>query len=279
MHPYLSLMRLDKPIGILLLLWPTLWALWLASNQHPDRGIVALFIIGVILMRSAGCVINDIFDQHLDSKVSRTRLRPLAAGTLTTHSALILFVLLILSAGSVLFFLNQKTRFLALGGALLAVIYPLLKRIIPLPQFGLGVAFAWGIPMAFAACQQPLSEAACWLFASAFFWIVMYDTLYAMVDRYDDLSAGIHSSAIFFGKNDRLMIFLLQLAALFCLLKTGLLFHLKTHYYICLASAGCLFAWQQWLIRDRHPHRCFQAFMNNHWVGLLIFLGLLRMPL
>ena len=275
MRHYLALMRLDKPIGTLLLLWPTLWGLWLASNGPPRPLLLGLFITGVILMRSAGCVINDIADQSFDGLVARTRTRPLAAGVLTRRQASIVFALLLAAAASLLIFLNPLTRWLAIACVFLAAGYPFLKRITHLPQLGLGVAFAAGIPMAFAACQNTLPLALLWPFTATFCWIVMYDTLYAMTDRDDDLKAGIRSTAILFGRHDRLVIGLLQLATLAGLAGTGQAFSLDTPYYLSLLPVAGLFLYQQWLIRHRQPDRCFQAFLNNQWVGFAVFAGIM----
>jgi len=270
----MTLTRLDRPIGILLLLWPTLWALWLASAGLPSPVITGIFVTGTVLMRSAGCIINDIADRKLDRHVRRTRHRPLATGEVSVTFALVVFFLLLLLSASLLVFLNQFVFWLALFGVVLTVLYPQLKRITHLPQAGLGLAFAWGIPMAFAACENTLPAKAFWPFAATFAWILMYDTLYAMTDRPDDVKAGIRSTAILFGKQDRLMIALLQCATLLLLAVTGKIFSLGNIFFASLIIAGILFVFQQWLIRDRLPEPCFRAFLNNHWVGCVIFAGI-----
>lgn len=274
MTPWIALMRLDKPIGILLLLWPTLWALWLASKGHPDPFLVGVFVTGVVLMRSAGCVMNDMADARLDAQVTRTRSRPLATGTLTRTQAGLLLLGLLTSAASLLLFLNPLSRWLAVAGVLLCALYPFMKRITHLPQLILGVAFSLGIPMAFAASLNALPVEAFWPFAAAFCWTVMYDTLYAMTDRPDDIKAGIRSTAILFGRQDRVITGLLQLLTLALLFKTGKVFYLGRPYYASVVLTGLLFLYQQWLIRHRDPATCFRAFLNNQWAGLLIFMGI-----
>ncbi len=271
---YAYLMRLNKPIGILLLLWPTLWALWLASAGKPSWGLLIIFIAGVILMRSAGCIINDFADRHFDGKVRRTRSRPLAAGTVTTSEALILFVLLCLLALTLVLRLNRLTLIYAVLGAGLAVFYPFMKRFTHWPQAGLGLAYTWGVPMAFAATQGRLSWEAWFLFFTAMLWPLIYDTFYAMVDREDDLKVGIKSTAILFGRADRLMTGLLQGVFLLALGLVGWIFHLGFYYYLSLVFAAGLFCYQQYLIRRQDPGACFKAFLNNHWVGMAIFIGI-----
>ena len=273
--PYLLLMRLNKPIGIFLLLWPTLWALWLASAGHPDMTIVSIFILGVIFMRSAGCIINDIADRHVDQYVERTRLRPLATGEITVKSAFILFFLLLLCAFCLVLLLNPLTIGLAFVGALLAIIYPFLKRITHLPQFGLGLAFAWGVPMAYAALTHT-TPVECWiLFAAAAIWPVIYDTFYAMVDKKDDVTAGVKSTAILFGRHTALIIGLLQIIFILLLILLGRQYQLNIYYYLSLLITAFLFLYQQYLIKSGVRERYFQAFLNNNWVGMILFLGLL----
>jgi len=272
---YIYLMRLDKPIGILLLLWPALWALWLASNGFPDTKILFIFIAGVILMRSAGCIVNDFADRKFDSHVSRTRERLLASGKVKPHEALLLAGIIALLAFLLVLNCNQLTIKLAFIGALLTVIYPFLKRITHLPQLGLGVAFAFSIPMAFAAVTERISFEAWWLFVAALIWPVIYDTMYAMVDRFDDMKIGVKSTAILFAQKDKLMIATLQIIFLMMMIITGKLFQLRWIYYCSLFCAGLLFLYQQFLIKNRDPHACFKAFLNNNWVGLLIFCGIL----
>ena len=271
---YLILMRLNKPIGILLLLWPTLWGLWLASQGQPQGKILAIFVIGVILMRSAGCIINDFADRHLDGHVKRTRDRPLACGKVSPRAALILAALLSFSAFLLVLFCNAFTIFLAFIGLALTSLYPLMKRFTHLPQCGLGVAFAWGIPMAFAAEVNQLTAAAWFLFLTAMIWPIIYDTMYAMVDREDDQRAGIKSTAILFNSMDKHIIALLQAVFVLMLIFVGIIFQLHRIYYAALFVATLCFIYQQWLIKDRDVTRCFRAFLNNNWVGLIIFLGI-----
>lgn len=272
---YVFLMRLHKPIGIFLLLWPTLWALWLAGLGHPNPFIVMIFILGVIVMRSAGCVINDVADRQVDQFVTRTRLRPLAAGKVSLHEALILFLVLMLIALALVLFLNSFTILLAFVGAFLASIYPLLKRVTHLPQLGLGIAFAWGVPMAFAAENNVITANDWQVFLTAAVWPFMYDTLYAMTDRDDDLKIGVKSTAILFGRWDKFIVGLLQVILILLFIQMGYLFKLKWHYYVAVFAAGLLFCYQQWLIKDRDGNACFKAFLNNNWVGMIIFIGIL----
>lgn len=272
---YLYLMRLDKPIGILLLLWPTLWALWLAAQGFPDAKILMIFISGVILMRSAGCVMNDIFDRGFDGRVARTRTRPLAAGTVSVKQAFALAAVLAAIAFALVLFCNALTILLSLAGAVFAVTYPLLKRVTHLPQAGLGVAFSWGVPMAFAAVTGQISASAWLLFAAAALWPVIYDTMYAMTDRADDIKIGVKSTAILFGNHDVLIVGLLMMIFLTLLFITGNIFHLHTIYFFSLFVAATLFARQLWLIHTRQPAKCFQAFLENNWVGMIIFIGIL----
>ena len=269
------LVRLNKPIGILLLLWPTLWALWLASSGHPDSLILFVFIAGVIVMRSAGCIANDLADRHVDGHVKRTSERPLASGKISVRAALILFFVLLSIAFCLVSFCNLFTIQLAFIGAALAVIYPFLKRVTHLPQFGLGIAYTWGVPMAFAAETNAVSPAAWFLFITGMLWPVMYDTMYAMVDRDDDVKIGVKSTAILFGEWDKRIIASLQIIFLTLLVLVGIIFQLQMIYYFSLAISSLFFVYQQWLIKDREREACFRAFLNNNWVGLIIFLGIL----
>lgn len=271
---YAYLMRLHKPIGILLLLWPTLWALWLAGSGRPDREVLGIFVVGVVLMRSAGCIINDFADRHFDGHVRRTRDRPLASGKVTVAEALILFVILSLLALCLVLRLNQLTFFCAVIGAALIVIYPFMKRFTHLPQLGLGLAFTWGIPMAFAAQQGKLTWQVWFLYFTAILWPLIYDTFYAMTDREDDLKLGLKSTAILFGRADRAILGFLQGIFLLALSVVGVIFHLGLPYYGSLMVAALLFGYQQHLIRERAPEACFKAFLNNHWVGAVIFVGI-----
>lgn len=271
---YGYLMRLDKPIGILLLLWPTLWAIWLASKGYPPLNIVFIFIAGVMLMRSAGCIVNDIADRHIDRHVKRTANRPLAANKISLLEAFMLASILLLIAFCLVLLCNAFTIMLAFIGALLTLIYPLLKRYTHLPQLGLGIAFAWGVPMAFAAINNKVPLSAILLFFTAMLWPLIYDTLYAMVDRSDDLKIGVKSTAILFGEYDKFILGLLQALFFLSLLATGLAFKLKIYYYFSLLAAAGFMIYQQYLIKDRDPEKCFIAFLNNNWLGLVIFFGI-----
>ena len=271
--PYLRLMRVDRPVGTLLLLWPTLAALWLAAEGMPPVGVLVAFVVGTFLARSAGCVINDIADRKFDDHVARTRDRPLATGEVSLPAALVLLAILAAACLAVVLMLNRLAQALALGGALVAAVYPFLKRWTHWPQAALGVAFSWGIPMAFAAVNGAVSGAAWLLFAASLVWIVAYDTMYAMVDRDDDLKVGIKSTAILFGRADRLIVAVLQLLVLVMLLGLGTVLALGAAYYLAVVVIGGLFVYQQWLIRGREREPCFRAFGNNVWVGFALFVG------
>jgi 4-hydroxybenzoate polyprenyltransferase len=271
---YAQLMRLDRPIGIWLLLWPMLWALWLASDGRPDQRIFVVFVLGTLLMRSAGCVINDYADREFDPHVKRTAQRPLARGAVRPGEALALFALLLACAAALLPLLNRSTQLLAVVGALLAVIYPFMKRVFALPQAWLGVAFGWAVPMAFAAQSGHVPATGWILFATTLAWTVAYDTLYAMVDRDDDLRIGVRSSAILFGSRDRALVGMLQLATVLGLAWVGVRESLGHWYWLGLLAAALLFLRQQWLIREREPTACFVAFLGNHWIGVAVFVGL-----
>jgi 4-hydroxybenzoate polyprenyltransferase len=272
---YALLMRLHRPIGIYLLLWPTLWALWLAGNGQPPASIVLIFVLGVVLMRSAGCVINDIADRGFDPHVARTRDRPLAAGRVTLAEAAALTATLILLAFALVLTQNTLTIQLAFIGLALAVTYPFMKRLHPLPQVHLGAAFGWAIPMAYAAVSNELPLIAWLLFLANVLWSVIYDTEYAMVDREDDLRIGVKSTAILFGERDKQIIGYLQVVLLTLLVGIGLLSDRGGVYYLGLLIAAWLALYQQYLIRDRAPEACFKAFLNNNAFGLAIFCGLL----
>lgn len=271
---YTRLMRLEKPIGIFLLLWPTLWGLWVAAEGMPDMLVFVVFILGVILMRSAGCVINDYADRDFDPHVERTKLRPIAAGAVKPKEALILFVVLCLTAFSLVLLLNTFTILLSFGGALLAASYPFMKRYTHLPQVVLGAAFAWAIPMAFAAQTNDIPIVAWLLFIATVLWAVAYDTMYAMVDREDDLKVGVKSTAILFGDADKVIIGIIQLLVLLTLLIVGNHLAMSWPYYLGLAIATLLAIYQQYLIKDRAGPQCFRAFLNNNWFGCAIFCGI-----
>ncbi len=271
---YAELMRLHRPIGIFLLLWPTLWALWIAGYGAPHWKNVLIFVLGVVLMRSAGCVINDYADRNLDGHVARTVGRPLVTGRVSPREALVLFGVLCLLAFGLVLLTNPFTVALSFGGVALAALYPFMKRYTYLPQVFLGAAFAWAIPMAFAAERGELVPETWLLYATTLVWTVAYDTQYAMVDRPDDLKAGIRSTAILFGDADRFMIGVLQATTLFCLLMLGGRLEATAPYYLGLATAAGLFGWQHYLIRDRSGPGCFAAFLHNNWVGLAVFLGI-----
>lgn len=270
---YWQLMRMHKPIGALLLLWPTLWSLWLAADGVPRWDVMVIFVLGVFVMRSAGCVINDFADRKVDGHVKRTRERPLVSGQVSSGEAIALFVGLCLLAFGLVLLTNPLTIQLSVGGVLLAFCYPFMKRYTHLPQVVLGAAFAWAIPMAFAAQSGALGVEVWLLYTAVVLWTVVYDTFYAMVDRDDDLRIGVKSTAILFGEQDRLMTGVLQALTLYALVMVGSRFELGTFYYISLGVAAALFAYQQYLIRFRQREACFKAFMNNNWVGLAIFIG------
>ncbi len=271
---YALLMRIDKPIGTLLLLWPTMWALWIAGAGKPDIVPVIVFVAGAFLMRSAGCVVNDLLDRKLDIHVSRTKDRPLAARRVTPREAILLFVVLASIAFLLVLLTNRLTLLLSIGGALLAITYPLMKRFTYLPQVYLGAAFGWAIPMAFAAQTGAVPEIAWLLFFANVLWVTAYDTEYAMVDRKDDLKIGIKSTAILFGELDRAIIGVLQITFLTALFLLGERLDLGGYYQLSLAAALILFLYQQWLIRRREESKCFRAFLNNNWVGMVLFGGI-----
>ena len=271
---YWRLMRFDKPIGILLLLWPALWALWIAAEGHPGFANIAVFGFGVVLMRAAGCVINDYADRNFDPHVERTRQRPIAAGAVAPREALILFGVLLALAFFLVLTRNAMTVALSFAGAFLAASYPFTKRYTHLPQAYLGIAFGWAVPMAFAAETGSL-PLVCWLlFLATALWALVYDTLYAMVDRDDDLKIGVKSTAILFGVHDRLIVGLIQLAMGLVLAWVGHLAGLGAFFWLGWLGAAGFFVYQQWLIKDRDKSRCFRAFLNNHWYGATLFAGI-----
>jgi 4-hydroxybenzoate polyprenyltransferase len=273
-NAYWRLMRFDRPIGSLLLLWPTWWALLLAGQGHPRFRNIVIFTLGVVLMRAAGCVMNDIADRNYDLHVKRTRTRPIAAGELTVRQALITFFLLLLAAFSLVLLTNPLTIKLAFAGAALASTYPFFKRFTHLPQVVLGIAFGWGIPMAFAAETAALPWTAWWVLGINVIWAVIYDTLYAMVDRDDDVAIGVKSTAILFGQRDLSILKMLMGVMISMLAWLGMALALSWPFYAAVAAAGVLFGVQQWKIRDRGRDNCFWAFLNNNWIGLVVFAGL-----
>ncbi|WP_253381108.1 4-hydroxybenzoate octaprenyltransferase [unidentified bacterial endosymbiont] len=271
---YHRLMRTDKPIGALLLLWPTLWALWVATPGIPPLWILGVFIAGVWLMRAAGCVVNDYADRKFDGHVKRTANRPLPSGQVTGKEARALFVVLVLLSFLLVLTLNTMTILLSVAALALAWVYPFMKRYTHLPQVVLGAAFGWSIPMAFAAVSESL-PLSCWLmFLANILWAVAYDTQYAMVDRDDDLKIGIKSTAILFGRQDNTIIGILQVAVLALMVAIGRLNELNWAFYWSVLIAGLLFAYQQKLLAKREREACFKAFLNNNYVGLVLFLGL-----
>lgn len=270
---YLDIMRLNRPVGTLLLLWPTLAALWLAGEGHPSWLLVAVFTVGTFVMRSAGCVINDFADRGWDRFVERTRDRPLTSGRISETEALTLFLALAAVGALLLVFLNPLTRALALVAFALAVVYPFMKRWTYLPQVVLGAAFSWAIVMAYASVLGHVPAEAWLMFVGSLLWIVAYDTQYAMVDRDDDVHVGIKSTAILFGAADRFMVGLLQASAVLSFALLGAQLQLGSLYALGLWTAGGLFAYQQYLMRDRSREGCFKAFRNNVWVGFALFAG------
>lgn len=272
-----ALLRLDKPIGIFLLLWPTLMALWIAGEGKPDLTIVCVFIIGTVITRSAGCVINDLMDQKFDKQVARTCSRPLVSGlseNITPFEAKILFVILLILGFGLVTYLNRYTIGLSMVAVLLFTIYPLMKRYTYWPQAVLGLAFSWGIPMAYAALYSSFNKATWMLFLANFCWIMAYDTQYAMADREDDLKAGVKSTAILFGRYDCLMIGVFQVGVLGFMMYLGYLLSLGTLYYLSVLLVLSLFLYHQFLIRYKNAQACLKAFKHNHYVGMSLFMGL-----
>ncbi|MDX1302702.1 4-hydroxybenzoate octaprenyltransferase [Photobacterium sp.] len=269
-----QLARFDRPIGSLLLLWPTLWALFLAADGLPDLPVLVVFVLGVVFMRAAGCVINDFADRHFDGHVKRTVNRPMPSGKVSEREALSLFGLLVLVSFLLVLTMNTLTIMLSVVGLLLAAAYPFMKRYTHLPQLILGMAFGWSIPMAYAAQAGELPAAAWLLFIANILWTIAYDTQYAMVDRDDDIHVGIKSTAILFGRFDKIIIGLLQLSTLVVLIAIGQMLALNQTYYWCLLAAAALFVYQQMLIRSRERELCFKAFLNNNYVGMLICGGM-----
>ncbi|HTV96789.1 MAG TPA: 4-hydroxybenzoate octaprenyltransferase [Steroidobacteraceae bacterium] len=272
---YIQLTRLNRPIGIYLLLWPTLWALWIAGRGKPSGRMFLIFVAGTVLMRSAGCAVNDYADRSFDPHVERTQARPLAQGRISTTEALILFAVLSVSALMLVLQLNRMTLLWALPGALLAVTYPFVKRFLPVPQLYLGLTFGWGIPMAFEAQVEYVPRVAWLLVLANMMWVTVYDTIYAMVDRDDDLKIGVKSTAILFGDSDRHIIAVLQCLTLLSLYLAGHILHMTSWYYGGLAAGALFFVYQLWLIRARDRAACFRAFLNNNYFGMSVFIGIL----
>jgi len=271
---YVQLVRLDRPVGIWLLLWPTLWALWIAGRGKPDARLFVIFVVGTVLMRSAGCAINDYADRSFDPHVQRTKERPLAAGRISPLEALVLFAALSLTALSLVLQLNGLTLLYAVAGAALAVSYPFVKRFLSVPQMYLGITFGWGIPMAFAAQLERVPRVAWLLLIANMLWVTVYDTIYAMVDRDDDVKIGVRSTAILFGDSDRHIIGTLQAMTLLSLYLIGGTLRMGPWYYGGLIAGGIFFVYQLWLIRTRDRQACFQAFLNNNYFGMSVFLGI-----
>jgi len=270
---YVELTRLNKPVGILLLLWPTLWALWAAAEGVPDLHVLIVFVTGVVLMRSAGCIINDYADRNIDKHVQRTRNRPLTSGRISSREALILFALLCVMAFALVLTLNSLTIYLSFGAFALVMVYPFMKRYTHLPQIVLGAAFGWAIPMAFAAQTGSVPHLAWLLFMANVLWSTAYDTMYAMVDREDDLKIGVRSTAILFADQDRLIIAILQALVILALAMVGSQLERGAWFFSGLGLATVLVIYQLYLIRDRQPAACFKAFLNNNWFGAVVFAG------
>jgi 4-hydroxybenzoate polyprenyltransferase len=272
---YVKLVRLDRPIGIFLLMWPALWALWLAGEGRPHWYVVLVFVLGVVLMRSAGCAINDFADRDFDGHVERTRHRPLATGQVSAAEALGVFLFLSLCAFGLVLTLNWQTVALSVVAVVLTAVYPFMKRVTHVPQLVLGAAFGWAVPMAFSAITGAVPALAWWVFAATLIWALIYDTQYAMVDREDDLKVGIKSTAILFGRYDRLIIGLLQAVMLLLLAWIGMQAGRGAYFFVIgVGGAAILGLYQQFLIRHRDRGRCFQAFLNNNYFGMSVFIGL-----
>jgi 4-hydroxybenzoate polyprenyltransferase len=272
---YARLMRLDRPIGIWLLLWPTLWALWIAGHGKPEARIFIIFVAGTVLMRSAGCAINDYADRSFDPNVERTKGRPLAAGRISTLEALVLFAALSMTALVLALQLNRATLLLAVAGGFLAISYPFVKRFLSVPQLYLGLTFGWGIPMAFDAQLERVPRVAWLLLLANMLWVTVYDTMYAMVDRDDDIKIGVRSTAILFGDSDRHIIAVLQVMTLLALYLVGRAISMGYWYYCGLWAGAGFFIYQLWLIRARDRDACFRAFLNNNYFGMAVFVGIL----
>ena len=271
---YARLIRLDKPIGWLLLLWPTLWALWIANMGIPTLHLLVVFVLGVFLTRSAGVVVNDLADRDFDPFVERTKSRPIAAGRVSVTEAVTIIAILALCAFLLVLTTNRLTVLLSIFAVCITLLYPFTKRYTYLPQVFLGFAFSWGIPMAFAASTNGVPAIAWLIFITNMLWVLIYDTIYAMVDREDDLRIGVKSTAILLDDADRLIIGIIQIMFVAALFSVGYQTGLGTAYYIALLLAAALLGYQQYLIRDRIPEKCFKAFLNNNWLGLTVFAGI-----
>lgn len=271
LHEYVLLTRLNRPIGMLLLLWPALWALWIGAGGIPDPLLLIVFVLGTLLTRSAGCIINDFADRNFDPHVERTRERPLAARRVSPYEAIGLFVVLMLLAFFLVLQLDTKTVLLSWVAAALLATYPLFKRFFPAPQLYLGLAFGWAVPMAFMATQGKISLTGWLIFAATVVWACIYDTFYAMVDRDDDRRIGIRSTALLFGRQDLFIIAVLQALMIVMLTVVGVLADLGWIYFLGVVCAAGLFAWQLWSARGRDRESCFRAFLDNHYVGMVLF--------
>lgn len=272
---YAQLMRMDKPIGTYLVMWPALWALWIASEGVPDLKLLFIFVAGAFLTRSAGCAINDFADRKVDGHVKRTQHRPIPSGRVTPKEAVLLFSGFMLLAFVLVLFTNWQTILLSFGAVALTAVYPFMKRYTHLPQIVLGAAFAWAVPMAFSAVTGTVPWYAWLLYGATLLWTTAYDTLYAMVDRDDDLKIGVKSTAILFGDADKLIVSILKILTLALLIGLGLQLQLSAWYYLGLVGAAVLFIRQQYQVRNRERDLCFSAFLNNHYVGMLVFAGIL----
>lgn len=271
---YAYLIRLDRPVGIWLLLWPTLWALWIAAEGIPHIGVLIVFTLGVVFMRSAGCAINDYADRKVDGKVARTKGRPIVSGKVSPKEAVWVFVILTVSAFLLVLFMNPLTIYLSLGGAALAISYPFMKRYHFLPQVHLGAAFGWSVPMAYAAQSNEIPPIAWLLFIATVLWATAYDTMYAMADREDDIKIGMKSTAILFGEADWIIIGIIQIMLIVTLLMIGSRAELGMFYYLGIFIASLFAVYQQYLITERDPKMCIEAFLNNNWFGMSVFIGI-----
>ena len=268
-------MRLDKPIGIWLLMWPMLWSMWVSTDGQVNETLLIVFLIGVIIMRSAGCVLNDIADKNIDPFVKRTKDRPIASGKVSVREGKKLFILLMAVAFSLLFFLNTSTKLLALVGALITTVYPFLKRIISAPQLFLGVAFGWAVPMTFSANLGYVNKSGWLIFVTAIIWAIIYDTYYAMVDRDDDINLPVKSTAILFGKYDLLIIGICQIIMVFLLILLAKIMNATIWVHLSIFISSCIMMHHQIITKKRQRSACFRAFYNNHYIGMVIFIGIL----